>query len=132
MGYSVFLHNFTPEKTRLQDVESVLLSYGQIGRGVAFHEFSPDCDDICDHAVLSTSDDCVEGITFERPVSGNRLRKIVYELLGLQGMCFFELDVSYVLSRSDVSEYVPDELIDACESGTVTVVSTESDLEGFI
>lgn len=132
MGYSVFLHNFTPEKTRLKDVESLLLPYGQIGRDVSFHEFSPTCDDICDHAILSTNDDFVEGITFERPLNGNKLRKIVFELLGLQGMCFFELDVSYVLSKSDVSEFLPDELIDACESGTVTLVSSESDLEDYI
>ena len=65
-------------------------------------------------------------------MTGNKLRKIVFELLGLKGMCFFELDVSYVLSKSDVSEFLPDALIDACESGTVTLVSTESDLEDYI
>lgn len=116
----------------MEGVENVLSPYGQIARDVSFHEFSPACDDICDYAILSTSDDFVEGITFERPVTGNKLRKIVFELLGLQGMCFFELDVSYVLSRSDVSEFLPDELIGACESGTVTVVSTESELENYI
>ena len=116
----------------MKDVENVLLRYGSIAAEASFHEFSPACDDICDHAVLSAGDDFVEGITFERPVTGNKLRKIVFELLGLQGMCFFELDVSYVLSKSDVSEFLPDELIDACESGAVTVITTESDLKDFI
>lgn len=132
MGYSVFLHNFTPEKTRLRDVKSILQPYGQIGQDGPFHEFSPDCDEICDYAILSTNEDFVEGISFERPVTGSKLRKLVFELLGLPGMCYFELDVSYVLSKSDISEFLPEDLIDVCESGTVTLVSTESDLADYI
>ena len=67
-------------------------------------------------------------IGFERPVAGGRLGALVFELLAVAGMCYFEQDCTFVLARIDVTAELPEGLLEQCESGQVTVVASSSEV----
>ncbi len=130
MSYSVFLQNFSDRKTPFGAVQAILNKYGTIGRGPSGgFEFTPTEDEVCEVAFLGDNSEHIDGISFSRPASGPKLRSIIFELLGLPGMCYYELDVREVLARSDVSAHLPPELLQLCESGTVTVITSETEID---
>jgi hypothetical protein len=132
MSYEVFVHKFEhgdPVGAPFKEVASVLEKYGSVDFVEQRIEFEPFTDDICEIGFLGGSEaDGIDSIGFERPVSGGRLRSLIFELLSINGMCFFELDVSYVLARTDVTEHLPEGLRDLCDEHRVTVISNEFDV----
>ena len=70
----------------------------------------------------------IDSIGFERPISGGRLSELVFELLGVDGLCYFEVDVSFVLGRTDVTADLPKGLLELCETRRVTIVSSRTEI----
>jgi hypothetical protein len=127
MGYSVYVQKFNagePAFAPFAAVASVLERYGRLAMHGDRGEFVPNGDDICDVGYLTGSEALgLDGVGFDRPVSGGRLQQLVFELLALEGMCYYELDVSYVLARTDVTDELPEGLRELCETGRCTVIS---------
>lgn len=132
MSYSVFLHSFKdgePSPVPFIDVASVLQRYGNIGRAGDSLEFTPKGDDLCEVGFIGgNEEDGIDSVSFERPISGGRLGQLVFELLSIPGMCYFELDCTYVLARTDVTNELPEGLLEQCASQSVTVISSVSEI----
>jgi len=70
----------------------------------------------------------MDAIGFQRPISGGRLALLIFDLLAIPGMCYFELECTYVLARSDLTADLPEGLLIQCESRSVTVISSASEI----
>jgi hypothetical protein len=132
MSYTVFVQKFAngePSAFPFALVVSILQRYGDVGDAGGRLEFTPADDDLCEVGFVGGSEaKGIESVIFERPVSGGRLAPLVFELLGLPGMCYYELDCSYVLARTEITAELPPGLADMCEPGTVTVISSASEV----
>jgi len=132
MSYSVYVQKFKSGESVVvpfEQVSNVLSKYGTIGSTGAYLELTPHRDDLCEVAILSGSvQDGVSGISFERPVSGPLLPEVIFQLLAIPGMCFFEVDCTYVAARTDITADLPKGLVEQCKSGAVTVVSGPAEL----
>ena len=132
MSYSVYLQVFKAGKPSFADFDSVLTilgRYGSVDRVENRLEFEPNGDNLCEIGFLGGDEESgIDSIGFDRPVSGGRLAELVFELLGVPGMCYFELDCTYVLARTDVSAELPEELLELCETGGVTIINSPHDV----
>lgn len=132
MGYSVYLQKFDcgePAFAPYSDISSILLRYGSVDHIEGRIEFTPNGDDLCEVGFVGGNEtEGVDSIGFERPVSGGRLGALVFELLGVGGMCFFEQDATFVLARTDVTSDLPDGLLDQSESRRVTVIQSAGEV----
>lgn len=132
MGYSVYLQKFEcgePAFASYAEVSSILLRYGSVDHVDGRIEFAPHGDYLCEVGFVGGSEtEGVDSISFERPVSGGRLGALVFELLGVGGMCYFEQDANFVLARTDVTADLPDGLVDQCEARCVTVIQSAEDV----
>ena len=132
MSYSVYVQKFENGErayASFRQVTSILERYGRLALLEDRGEFIPSGEDICDVGYLGGNEKTgTDGVGFDRPVSGVRLRALVFELLGVEGMCYFEQDVRYVLARSDVTATLPEGLLELCETGRCTVISSAEDI----
>jgi hypothetical protein len=131
MGYAVYVQKFENGERAFApfgQVSPILEKYGRLSIRGNRAEFIPNGDDICEVGFLGVTDLGVDGIGFERPISGGRLPQLVFELLSVPGFCFFEQDVSYVLARTDVYTALPEGLRELCASGACTVISRAEDV----
>jgi hypothetical protein len=131
MGYAFYLQKFEDgERSSAPscDVISVLEQYGRVESRDGRSEFIPDGDDLCEVGFLSVSEMGVDGVSLERPIASERLPRLVFDLLGIEGFCFFEQDVSYVLARTDVTASLPEGLRELCSSGRCAVISHASEV----
>ncbi len=131
MGYAFYLQKFEdgePSSVPSSEVMSVLERYGRVETGDGKAEFIPDGNDLCEVGFLSMGETGVDGISLARPVASKRLPQLVFDLLGIEGLCFFEQDVSYVLARSDVTASLPEALRELCLSGKCTIISYASEV----
>lgn len=132
MSYTVFVQKFADGQAGsvpYDSVISVLSRYGSINEVGRSMEFIPEGGDLCEIGFISGNRaDGVDGVSFERPVSGGRLRELVFDLLDIPGMCYFEVDCKFVLARTDVAVDLPIGLIDQCESGFVTIISSATEV----
>lgn len=133
MSYSVYVQRFNQgEEAAIpyQDLVEVFSGLGSLGSAGSFIEFTPNTDDLCEVAILSGDEkEGITGIAFERPVASAALSEIVFQLLAIPGTCFFEADCTYVMARSDVTNDLPEGLLDQCESGQVTIVKTAEEVQ---
>jgi hypothetical protein len=132
MSYSVYVQKFDDGERAyapFREVASVLEKYGRLALLPDRGEFIPNGEDICEVGYLNGNEELgLDGVGIDRPVSGGRLKTLVFELLGVEGMCYFEQDVTYVLARSDVTPTLPQGLLELCESGRCTVISTAEEI----
>lgn len=132
MSYSVFLHRFEqgePSPAPFAEVASILEKYGSIDVAGSRLEFTPKGSDLCEVGFVGGSRKTgVDSIGFERPVAGGRLDALVFELLAVPGMCYFEQDCTFVLARTDVTAELPEGLLEQCESSHVTVIASSSEV----
>ncbi len=132
MSYAVYVQKFRngePFPADFGEVISVLSRYGSVTSSDERIQFVPNGDDICEVGFIGGSqEEGIASIGFERPVSGGRLAQLVFELLGITGMCYFEQDCTYVLARSDVAADLPEGLTKMCELGRVTVISAVTEV----
>lgn len=132
MSYSVFVHKFAAGEASpapFASVSSILRRYGSVDHVGGRLEFTPGDNDLCEVGFIGGSEGHgIDSVGFERPVSGGRLNSLVFELLGVHGMCYFELDCNYVLARTDVTSELPEGLLQQCQSGRVTVISSEAEV----
>lgn len=132
MSYSVFIHRFKdgePSPAPFVEVASILRRYGTIGSAGDRLEFTPEGDDLCDVGFIGGDEENgIDSVGFERPVSGGSLGQLIFELLSIPGMCYFELDCTYVLARTDVAKELPEGLLEQCSAGSVTVISSASEV----
>jgi hypothetical protein len=132
MSYAVYVQRFANGERAYAPfghVTSILEKYGRLALLEDRGEFIPASEDICDVGYLGGSEATgTDGVGFDRPVSSERMRALVFELLGVDGMCYFEQDVRYVLARSDVTETLPEGLLELCESGRCTVISSAEEI----
>lgn len=132
MSYSVYLQKFTagePAFAPFEAVASILRKYGSVDVIESRIEFTPNGDDLCEVGFIGGSEsEGIDSVGFERPVSSERLRALIFELLGIRGMCYFEQDATFVLARTDLNADLPEELREQCESGQVTLVASIADV----
>ena len=135
MSYSVYVQKFDhgePANVPYSEVASVLSQYGTIDRVGSRMEFNPHEDNLCEVGFLSGNEsdgiDGIDGISFERPVAGRALPDLIFRLLNLPSICFFELDCTYVLAKADITADLPEGLLEQCESGRVTVISSVEEI----
>lgn len=132
MGYTVFVQKFAGgerSSAPFASVVSILQRYGDVSDAGGRLEFTPAGDDLCEIGFVGGGQvEGIDSVGFERPVSGGRLASLVFDLLGIPGMCYFELDCSYVLARTEITAELPPALVGLCASGAVTVVSSASDV----
>lgn len=132
MSYSVFIHRFKdgePSPVPLVEVASILQRYGSIESAGDRLEFTPRGNDLCEIGFVGGNEEVgIDSVSFERPVSGGPLGKLIFELLAIPGMCYFELDCTYVLARTDVTKELPEGLLEQCSSQGVTVISSASEV----
>ena len=131
MSYSVYVQKFEQgeqSSASFGEVVAILKKYGSVDRARNRLEFTPNGDDICEVGFIGGDEEGIVSVAFERPVSGGRLSDLVFELLAVDGMCYFELDCSYVLARTDVTKDLPEGLIEQCETSRVTVIKTKSEI----
>jgi hypothetical protein len=132
MGYSVYVQRYShgEEATipyrKLVDVFSGL---GTLGSAGSYIEFTPYTDELCEVAILSGDEaGGITSISFERPGASAALADLVFQLLAIPGTCFFEADCTYVKARTDVTKNLPEELLDQCETGQVTIVTSAEEV----
>jgi len=133
MSYSVYVQKFISGDSAAIDfnaVAAILAPHGTIGDAGRHLEFTPREDNLCEVAILSGSkSDGITGISFERPVTGRGLPELIFALLDIPGTCFYELDCSYVMARSDVTSELPEGLLEACTLSSVTVISSAAEVQ---
>jgi hypothetical protein len=132
MSYSVFIHCFKdgePSPVPFVEVVSILQRYGTIHSAGDRLEFTPKGDNLCEVGFIGGDEKSgIDSVSFERPVSGGPLGQLIFELLSTPGMCYFELDCTYVLARTDVTKELPEGLLEQCSSGCVTVISSAGEV----
>jgi hypothetical protein len=132
MSYSVFIHKFErgqPSSAPFHEVSVILEKYGFVDSVGLRLEFTPRGDDLCEIGFIGGNKaEGINSIGFERPVSGGRLGALVFELLAISGMCYFEVDCSYVLARTDVTADLPQGLLEQCVTKRATVISLISEV----
>lgn len=133
MSYSVYVQRFSQgEEATIpyQEIAEILSGLGSLRSAGSFIEFTPSTDDMCEVAILSGSEsEGITGISFERPASSVALSQVVFQLLAIPGTCFFEVDCTYVKARADVTNDLPEGLLEQCESGAVTIVTTAEQVQ---
>jgi hypothetical protein len=132
MSYSVYLQKFEhgePASAPYSEVTAIFSLYGSVDAVGSRAEFTPRENTLCEVGFLSGNEqDGIDGISFERPVAGRALPGLIFRLLDLPGMCFFELDCTYVLAKTDVTSDLPEGLAEQCPSGRVTVISSVEEI----
>jgi len=132
MSYSVYIQKFKNGKAdfaNFTDVAAILNTYGLLNRVGDRIAFIPSSDDLCEVGFVSGTENVgIDAIGFQRPISGGRLILLIFDLLAIPGMCYFELECTYVLARSDLTADLPEGLRLQCESGSVTVISSMSEV----
>ncbi len=132
MSYSVFIHRFKdgePSPVPFVEVASILQRYGAIDSAGDSLEFTPNGDNLCEIGFVGGDEESgIDSVSFERPVSGGPLGQLIFELLAIPGMCYFELDCTYVLARTDVTKELPEGLVEQCSSGHLTVISSAGEV----
>ena len=132
MGYSVYLQKIEtgePAFAPYSEVVSILKRYGSVNHVDSRIEFTPNGEGLCEVGFVGGSEaEGIDSVGFERPVSGGRLAELIFELLGVEGMCYFEQDATFVLARADVEPDLPEGLLDQCEPRQVTIVASSQDI----
>jgi hypothetical protein len=119
---------FYEELVPFVEVASILQRYGTIDRAGDHLEFTPKGDNLCEVGFVGGDEESgIDSIGFERPISGGALGQLIFELLSISGMCYFELDCTYVLAKTDVTKELPEGLLEQCSSGCVTVISSAAE-----
>lgn len=130
MGYEVFVMKFKDGEAAEIPYEklcSVLSKYGELHDGNFGKEFVSNVGEICDYASLSGSESegyC--GVTFSRPTTHEKLPYLIYDLLGIEGTCFFGPDLEFVHSRNNMQQHYPPQLLENLEEG-LKVISSPMD-----
>jgi hypothetical protein len=132
MSYSVYLQKFehgAPASVPYPVVAAILSQYGTVDAVGSRKEFTPREDNLCEVGFLSGNENVgIDGISFERPVAGRALPGLIFRLLDLPGMCFFELDCTYVLAKTDVTGDLPEGLVEQCRTRRATVISSPEEI----
>lgn len=132
MGYAVYLQKFSRGEQAAApygEVIAILERYGSVSAANGRLQFHPDDEDICEFgSVHGTQAEGINGVSITRPLRGGRLPALIFEVLGLPGMCYFEQDVEAVLARTDVGPDLPSELLDMCKDRKVTVIASADDI----
>jgi hypothetical protein len=132
MSYSVYVHKFRqgePAFAPFGDVVSILARYGSVDAVEDRLEFTPDGDDLCEIGFLGGNEDSgIDSVGFNRAVSSDRLRALIFELLGVDGMCYFEDGMDCVIARTDVTLDVPPDLLENCGTSAVKVIRSADDV----
>jgi len=132
MSYAVYIQKFKngePSPANYRDVISVLSRYGSVDHADKRIEFTPSDEDICEVGFIGGGEEeGVDSVGFQRPISGGRLAQLIFELLSVPGMCYFEQDCTYVLARSDVTADLPEGLVELCESGRAIIITSAEEV----
>ena len=133
MSYSVCIQRFDHGENATipyQDLAEIFSNLGSLGSAGSYIEFTPNTDDLCEVAILSGSEEeGISGISIKRPVLSTALSRVVFKLLGFPGTCFFEADCTYVMARTDVTNDLPEGLLEQCETGQVTIIKTAEEVQ---
>lgn len=131
MGYDVFVRRFVggdSSPAPFSEVAAILQKYGTIEESpFGGLQFLPTNDDICEIGFIDGDQDSgVAGIMFSRP--RDKLPPIIFDLLGIQGMSYFEQDVIHLFARSDITTELPEGLAAASAAGRLTIISSASEI----
>ncbi len=128
MGYEVFVYKFEegePSGIPRNKLGEVLFKYGTIEEGSFGLEFCPTIGDICDYSSLSTDEEgeilCVQ---FSRPTMDEKLKDVIFDLLGIKNTCFFGPDLEFLQSRSDMAHHLPESLVEEFPDGLQIIESS--------
>lgn len=126
MSYMVYVQAFAhgePLLVAFSSVVQILERFGVVTRNADRLEFTPNSVEICEIGFITGDQETgIQTLAFLRPVSGGRLAEMVFALLAIPGMCYFEQDGTDVLARADLTNEIPEGLLSLCRSGKVTVV----------
>lgn len=99
-------------------VDEILSKYGKVVEGSFGLEFISSVGDVCDYCSLSADEHGqITCIQFSRPTTSEELPKIVFDLLSIEGTCFFGSDLEFMQSRYNVGANLPDGLVAHFPSG---------------
>ena len=134
MSYDVCVRCFAGGDTKtlpFAEVAAILRKFGSIDEGVGSLEFTPDGEGMCEYGFIDGDEDRgIDSVIFSRPdLLDIRLRSLVFDLLGIPGMCYFEQDVIHIYARSNLTEELPEGFLEESSAGRVTVISSEAELD---
>lgn len=129
MSYTVFIQKFKNQEPNLIDFKKLLAivsDFGTIESKEYGHEIVPKDESMFEYAsLMGESDNQFSGISFHRPNFNASFKQLVFQLLELNGTCFFDQNMECVLVRGIAEKELPEDIIENADRGIVQISSAE-------
>lgn len=125
MSYTIFIQKFKggePSNFELSELVKIVSKHGEI----VDNEFGIEIEskkDLFEYASLGKSKSDIDGISIHRPNNNDALKELIFEILQIQGACFFDQELSFLQTRTlDLKEF-PEDLIENSLNGIELIES---------
>ena len=113
MSYSTYIVKFENNDMvpmSYTEIESILTQHGTIVEGEFGKEFIHNSEEyIFEYCSLEMDEEGkVSGLSFNRPIHHSPFPEFIFDLLAIEGSCFFGTDMEFVLARTDRSLHLPE------------------------
>lgn len=118
MSYTVFIQKFKsgePSKFEFSELKRILSKYGEVNSGESGIEFRS-LNGLFEDTTLGKSESDIDGISFHRPNNTNEFRQMAFEILAINGTCFFDQELGFLRTRTTESSEFPEDLIENTSS----------------
>ncbi|NOQ73924.1 MAG: hypothetical protein GQ574_18100 [Crocinitomix sp.] len=130
MSYTIFIQKFKegePSPFNRSELETIISKHGKMSEEEFGVEILTEID-MFENADLNGEGTAeLSGISFHRPIHCIALQNLIFDVLEVNGTCFFDQNFSYLQTRTLNQADFPEDLIENAEDG-ITLVQSATEI----
>lgn len=119
MSYTIYIQKFkskTKDNFDLNQLNILVDKHGRIVKTEYGLEIITENSQLFENADLNgRSNSEITNLSIHRPSNDRKLRELIFDILKIDGTCFFDQDLSFLLTRQDTLQDFPQDLLDNCQ-----------------
>lgn len=123
MSYTIFIQKFQDKKEdnfNLNELRRIVDKYGQIRKEEFGLEIIIEKDELFKNADLNGNGSTeITNISIHRPSENPKLRELIFDILKIEGTCFFDQELNFVITRENNANKFPEDLLENCKLAQV-------------
>ncbi len=121
MSYTVFINRYYLGESKsfsLKELEQIVSRYANLRNGDFGLELIPKKADLFEFAGINDDFEIKNmSISIDRPLDDLILKKMIFDILEIQGTCYFSQELIDIKVRGSNSKHVPKDMIEHADNG---------------
>lgn len=114
-----------PSNFEFSELKRILSKYGEVSNDGEFGIEFRSLNNLFEDTTLGKSESDIDGISFHRPNNTDEFRQMTFEILAINGTCFFDQELGFLRTRTTESSEFPEDLVENSPTGIELIESLD-------